>query len=211
MQAIDTIFYIAILMFSVMVHEVAHGLVAYKQGDPTAKVAGRLTLNPIKHIDLFGTIILPLLLAISGTGLMFGWAKPVPYNPNNFKNRRKGTIFVAAAGVVTNLIIACIFSILIRFLPDMTFIDAVMAASLLKISVMIVLINLVLAIFNLIPIPPLDGSRILFSLLPARFIKYEYILDRYAIVFLIIIIFIGFRLISPLIFGAFTLFTGLYL
>ena len=114
MQAVDSIFYIIILLLSVIIHEMAHGYTALYFGDQTAKLAGRLTLNPIKHLDLFGSILLPLLLVFSGTGIVFGWAKPVPFNPFNLRNQRLGTIAVAAAGVIVNLFIALIFGILIR-------------------------------------------------------------------------------------------------
>ena len=208
MQPMDTLFYILIVMLSVMVHEVAHGFVAYREGDPTAKVAGRLTLNPLKHIDLFGTIILPLVLILSNAGFVFGWAKPVPYNPHNFRNRRRGTLLVASAGIIMNLIIAVVFAAFVRFLPHASFLPLSTAQSLMNISVSIVVINVLLAIFNLVPVPPLDGSRILFSLLPARFFKYESWLDRYSLIFVIIFIAFGWKFIVPLVFKVFTLLTG---
>jgi Zn-dependent protease len=209
MQPAQTIFYVLILILSVMVHEVAHGFMAYKEGDPTAKLAGRLTLNPLKHIDPMGTIIIPLLLAITNAGFMFGWAKPVPYNPNNFRNRRRGTLLVASAGIIMNLIIAVVFSLIIRMLPGMTFLSASAAQSFMDVSVSIVLLNVLLAIFNLMPIPPLDGSRIIFSLLPSRFFKYEAWLERYSLAFVIIFIIFGWKLILPLVFSVFTLLTGI--
>src|SRR3989338_9716356 len=109
----DTIFYIAILIMSVVIHEVSHGFVAEKFGDHTARHAGRLTLNPIPHLDLFGSFILPFLLVISNASFVIGWAKPVPYNPENLNNRKWGTVAVASAGVLSNLLVAVIFSIII--------------------------------------------------------------------------------------------------
>lgn len=198
---------IVILLLSVIVHEVAHGLMAYKQGDPTAKIAGRLTLNPIRHIDPIGTILVPILL-FTTTGFLFGWAKPVPYNPNNFRNRRRGTLLVASAGVLMNIIIAAVFSIIIRLIPDMAFLSENFAKALTEVSVIIISINLLLAIFNLVPIPPLDGSRILFSLLPSRFFKYEVWLDRYSLLFVLIFVFFGWKLLFPVLNWVFAIFVG---
>src|SRR3989344_1401885 len=114
MQGIDVIFYITILLMSVVIHEVSHGFMAERFGDKTARYAGRLTLNPLKHLDIFGSILLPILLYVS-SGFAFGWAKPVPYNPDNLTNRKWGTIAVAAAGVLANFLIAILFSIIILF------------------------------------------------------------------------------------------------
>jgi len=205
MQGGEAIFYVAILILSVMVHEVAHGFMAYKEGDSTAKVAGRLSLNPLKHIDPMGTIILPLLLVITNAGFIFGWAKPVPFNPNNFRNRRRGTFLVAFAGIWMNLIIALVFSLLIRFLPG----SGITTPALLSVFASIVFINILLAIFNLVPVPPLDGSRILFSLLPARFFQYEAWLERYSLALVILFVIFGWKFIIPLVFWLFSLLTGL--
>ena len=164
MQAIDGIFYIVVLIMSVVVHEVAHGYTAYLLGDNTARNSGRLTLNPIKHLDPFGSVILPLLLVLMQAGFVIGWAKPVPYNPANLRDEKKGTFFVSIAGILANLILAIVFGILIRFAP--LFIGVAFLGAFYKIASIIVLLNLVLALFNLIPIPPLDGSKVLFSFLP---------------------------------------------
>ena len=147
---------------SVVIHEVSHGFVALRFGDKTALYAGRLTLNPLKHLDMFGSIILPAFLVLTHSPFLFGWAKPVPYNPNNLTNRKWGTIAVAAAGVLANLFMAILFGLILRFS-----INSVVPTNFVSIISSIVLINLGLAIFNLIPIPPLDGSKILFSLLPS--------------------------------------------
>src|SRR5690242_19470859 len=161
---ISFIFQLFILVFSVVIHEISHGFMALFFGDKTAEYEGRLTLNPITHIDLFGSIILPLLLYLSNAGFMLGWAKPVPYNPYNLRNRKIAEPMVAFAGPLSNLFIAVIFGIIIRVL-----VSASMISNLLVIIFgFIVLVNISLAIFNLIPVPPLDGSKILFSFLPFK-------------------------------------------
>ena len=123
MDPIITIFSLVILLFSVIIHELAHGYIAYSLGDPTAKYAGRLTLNPIKHLDPFGSVILPLILFISGSPILFGWAKPVPVNPYNFKDQKWGSLKVAIAGPITNIALAVFFGLLIRFIPSSFFIS----------------------------------------------------------------------------------------
>ncbi len=155
----ETIFVIVILIFSVVIHEVAHGAAAYHLGDPTAKYAGRLSLNPIKHLDPVGSILVPLLLILLPTRIVFGWAKPVPINPYNFKDQKYGEAKVAFAGAGINLLIALIFGLSLRFFSGF-FINY---PSLIFIFSIITFINLILAIFNLLPIPPLDGSHLLFA------------------------------------------------
>ena len=158
MELFDTIFVIAIIMFSAVVHELMHGVAADKLGDPTARYAGRLTLNPIPHLDAIGSVILPLFLALSQSPFLFGWAKPVPYNPYNlFRAPRWGEAIVAAAGPASNFAIALVFGAFIRLgvLENLTPVFAIIVA-----------VNVMLGIFNLIPIPPLDGSKILPRLLP---------------------------------------------
>ena len=214
MQAIDGIFYVIVLIMSVVIHEFAHGYVAYLLGDNTARLLGRLTLNPIKHLDLFGSIILPLLLILSKAGFVIGWARPVPYNPNNLKSGRKGTILVSVAGVLANLSVALIFGLLIRFAPQLGIpfytADANLVHPFYKIATTIVLTNLVLAIFNLIPIPPLDGSKILLSLLPSRLRYIENFLERFGMFILLFFIIFLWDNISPVIYFVFTLITGLH-
>jgi Zn-dependent protease len=203
MQAIDAIFYIVVLVMSIVIHEVSHGFVAEYFGDRTARLAGRLTLNPIKHLDLFGSILLPALLVLAKAGFLFGWAKPVPYNPNNFRNEKVGTIAVAAAGVLANFLIAIIFGLIIRF--------AGVSASpaFYTITSSIVLVNLALGIFNLMPIPPLDGSKILFSLLPRSMSHIVDFIEQYAIVLLVIFIIFLSNSLLPVLSFLFTLLTGL--
>jgi len=180
---INFIFQIIILIISVMAHEVAHGAVAFYFGDPTAKNLGRLTLNPLKHIDLFGSIILPLILVISGTGFIFGWAKPVPYNPYNLRNRRLGEFCVSIAGIFTNFVIAIIFSVLVKFSTVLN-----LSSMTVDLMVYIIFLNVILAVFNLIPIPPLDGSKILFTLIPYRYESHLRVLEKYGFYFLIVFI-----------------------
>src|SRR5271157_1248941 len=118
MDILITIFSLIVLLFSVIIHELAHGYVAYSLGDPTAKYAGRLTLNPLKHLDPFGSIILPLLLFIAGSPFLFGWAKPVPINPYNFTDKKYGEIKVSIAGPASNLLLAIFFGLILRFIPS---------------------------------------------------------------------------------------------
>lgn len=155
-----------ILIFSAILHEIMHGFVAEKLGDPTARLAGRLTLNPIKHIDPFMSILLPLLLIVSGSPVIFGAAKPVPVDPFNLKDGKKDMALVALAGPLTNLMIAIISAFIIKGIFFFTVSDIfVYVAIILK---LVIHINLLLAIFNLIPIPPLDGSKIVAMFLPDR-------------------------------------------
>lgn len=197
-----TIFSIIILILSVVVHEVSHGYAALFLGDMTAKYAGRLTLNPIKHLDPVGSIFLPLLLSILPGGLIFGWAKPVPYNPYNLRNRRWGELIVAAAGPISNLVIAFVFGMIIRLglAPNEAF---------LNLSFIIVVINVVLAVFNLIPIPPLDGSKILFSVLPQQYAHFRERLERLGFFLLLFVIFFMWQLFFPLIMWLVNVFTGM--
>jgi len=155
----ETIFFIAVLIFSVVLHEVSHGYMANWLGDPTARLQGRLTLNPISHIDPIGSILLPLLLKLSGSPFLIGYAKPVPYNPYNLRGRYAEAL-VAFAGPAVNIFLAAIFGLAIRFFGSS------LDASMLSAFEIIVITNMVLALFNLIPIPPLDGSKILSGILP---------------------------------------------
>lgn len=185
----SVILQIVILILSAVLHEVAHGYVALALGDPTAKFQGRLTLNPLKHLDPFGSVILPILMYISTAGgLVFGWAKPVPYNPYNLRHKH-GPALVAAAGPVTNLIVAIIFGVIVRLGGD------VLSASFLEVAVLVVIINVLLAVFNLLPIPPLDGSKVLFALLPYHARSIEDFLNRYQLFVLLFILFFGWKII----------------
>ncbi len=212
MQAIDGIFYVVILIMSVVIHEVSHGYAAYLLGDNTAYVNGRLTLNPLKHLDPFGSVILPLLLIVLNAGFVVGWARPVPYNPDNLRNRRTGTILVAAAGIAANIILAIVFGLLIRY----AFLFGIAPVSLTsiiippfyKIAAIIVIINLVLAVFNLVPIPPLDGSKILFELLPLKWRPVLNFLERWGMLVLLFFIIFLWSMVVPLVTSVFSLLTG---
>jgi Zn-dependent protease len=177
---------------------------AEQLGDSTARYAGRLTLNPKSHIDLWGTILMPLFLFIStGGSFMFAYAKPVPYNPYNLKNKRSGEFLIALAGPVSNLAIALIFGFLIRFIQQGTMTPVI------EISAYIVLVNIVLAVFNLIPIPPLDGSKLLFSLLPNQYGRLRMQLESFAPILIVVVAFFLWRFISPVIWPIFEAFTGI--
>jgi Zn-dependent protease len=163
------------ILIAITFHEVSHGLVAFKLGDPTAKLLGRLTLNPLAHIDLFGTIIMPILLFVLTEGrFVFGYAKPVPINPTNFKNPRKDMAISAAAGPITNILLAIGSAVLLKLIlaplavisPDPVK-DSVLTPLVMMFSASVVM-NVVLASFNMIPIPPLDGGRVLVGLLPSK-------------------------------------------
>lgn len=200
----EIIFSIAILIMSVVIHEVAHGYAALSQGDVTAKYAGRLTLNPISHIDIFGSIIFPFICFLLPGNLILGWAKPVPYNPYNLRNQKWGEAIVAVAGPLSNIIIALFFGILIRFSEILKLSEPVV-----ELSMMVVFINLLLAIFNMIPVPPLDGSKILMALLPVSVkMKYRSAIEGYGLFLIIFVAFFAWQFISPILAVLFRLFTG---
>lgn len=167
---------------SVVVHEVAHGYSALLLGDPTAKLQGRLTLNPLKHLEWFGSFVVPLITSMAGIG--FGWAKPVIINPYNFKNRRTGELVVALAGPAANILLATVFALVGRFF----FFNEAIA--------LIVIVNISLAVFNMIPIPPLDGSKILFFFISD---ENRELLERYSIFLFLLLILVGWTYISPII------------
>ncbi len=202
-MSIELIFSLAILVFSVIIHEVSHGYAAYLEGDNTALYAGRLTLNPLKHLEWFGSFILPLITLLTG-GFVIGWAKPVPFNPYNLRNQKWGEAIVAFAGPLSNICIALIFGLLLRFgLPAGLF-----GQSFALIVSMIVYINLVLATFNLVPIPPLDGSKILFSFLPYNMQYIRNFLEKNGVYILIFFVFFLWGFITPLVGLEFRLITG---
>lgn len=154
---------LAALVLSIIAHEVAHGYAADSLGDRTPRMAGRLTLNPFAHIDLLGSVLIPALLVLSNSSMLFGWAKPVPYNPYNLKNQRWGDAMVAVAGSATNIALALIFAGVARFASA----EGMTAAA--SFAAVIVFVNLFLGLFNLIPFPPMDGFTVLRGILPNRF------------------------------------------
>ena len=209
MQLNDLILFLPVLLFSVVLHEYAHGWQALREGDDTAYMLGRLTLNPIPHIDLFGSILVPLMLALLPGGLILGWAKPVPVNPRKYRNYRAGDIRVSLAGIVVNLALALLATLLLvvtiraqAFLPAL-------ASSLQVVERMLtlaILMNLVLAFFNLIPIPPLDGSHVLYHLLPPQLGARYRELSRYGMLILLMLLMVGRPIFSMLMAPAWVLY-----
>jgi len=204
---------IVALILSIVLHEVAHGYAANWLGDPTARLQGRLTLNPVSHIDPLGSVIIPALLYFASAGFLFGWAKPVPYNPYNlrplFGQSRYAEAFVAAAGALTNFLLAIIFALLIRY--------GIVTGAALELSSYIVYINLLLGFFNLIPLPTLDGSKVLLALLPANAaMRYQELtaqIERLGLLFTFLLLFLFINVLwtpfSVLLFKVFGFLTGL--
>lgn len=196
------------ILIAIILHEVAHGFVAYRLGDPTAKVMGRLTLNPIAHIDIFGTILMPVMLFIFTNGqFVFGYAKPVPINPYNFKNPKRDMAISAAGGPATNILLAILSVMLIKYavIPASAFVSDDIVAKVIKPLIMMltasVTINVILASFNLIPIPPLDGGRVLMGLLPHKQANALGKLEPFGMIIVLILVMTGMAgyIIMPLI------------
>jgi len=193
----DTVFLIFVIVFSAIIHEYSHGWMANQLGDPTAKYAGRLTLNPLKHIDPIGSILLPLLLI--PTGFLFAYAKPVPYNPYNLKDQKWGPEKVAFAGPLANFFLAFIFGITLQLVP---------AGPMTSFFYIIVYANVLLGVFNLVPIPPLDGSKLLFAFLPSNAMRVRQVLQQYGFLILIVFIMSFSSILSPVIQFFVNLFVG---
>lgn len=173
----------AVLIFSVMLHEVSHGAAAYLLGDPTAKEQKRLTLNPIRHIDPVGTILLPAILLLAKSPALLGWAKPVPFDPRYFKNPRSGIALVSLAGPLTNFLLAAVFAVVLRATGQSGMAGEVAAYGLVM--------NLMLGFFNLIPIPPLDGSKVIGVFLPARLRRAYFSVERFGFILIFALLYFG--------------------
>ncbi|RJQ32574.1 MAG: site-2 protease family protein [Actinobacteria bacterium] len=189
---------IPLIVYSVILHEISHGFVAYLMGDMTAKASGRLSLNPVRHIDPFGTILLPIL-SVLAFGFGFGYAKPVPIDPRNFRDAETGMMFTGAAGPIANILIGTFLGLVVKF-------GLVTKGLFFQVFFLLVLANFLLAIFNLIPIPPLDGSRVLIHFLPARFKYFYYRLESFGFLLIFLLIFLAgntffgllFKVLSPI-------------
>ena len=203
MTVVVSLFSLIVVLFSIILHECAHGLAAERCGDPTARQAGRITLNPIPHLDPIGSVLLPGFLLLIGSPILFGWAKPVPINPHNLNNPKRDMMWIGLSGPTTNFAIALVLALFARLLP--------MSASLGTIILFYgVAINLMLGFFNLIPIPPLDGSRILTGLLPERYADAMNRLGRFGFIIVIILLMSGvLRIISGMVVGLSLVLTGI--
>jgi Zn-dependent protease len=209
MQSSDIILFLPVLLFSVVLHEYAHGWQALREGDDTAYMLGRLTLNPVPHIDLFGSILVPLMLILARSSFLIGWAKPVPVNPRKYRDYRGGDIRVSLAGIAVNLILAvCATLLLVLIIHLQRLVPALMPSLgvLARMAQFGVLINLVLAFFNLIPIPPLDGSHVLYHLLPPRLGMAYRNLQQYGMLILLAVMFLARPIFGLLLTPAFVLY-----
>ncbi|MBW3534539.1 MAG: site-2 protease family protein [Gemmatimonadetes bacterium] len=186
---LDFLLFVPGLLVAIVVHELAHAWQARREGDPTAERLGRITLNPLPHLDLWGSLLVPALLWVSNVGFLFGWAKPVPVDPRNYRDPKWGDVRVSLAGVVMNLVMAVVFTVLWAIVAALGEAGPVWDA-VSRIMMFGVLINLVLAFFNLIPIPPLDGSHVVYHLLPPRLAHGYQALGRFGIILLMALIFL---------------------
>jgi len=204
----EFVFQILILIMSVVIHEVSHGYAALMLGDQTARYQGRLTLNPLKHLDPMGSFVVPAAAYFLG-GFIFGWAKPVPYNPYNLKPGRWSEAAVAAAGPGANIALAFIFGLLLR--AGVSSSASWATPAFVEITAVVVFINILLAIFNLMPVPPLDGSKLLFAIFPNNLYEMRNFFERYGLLLVILFIFFLWQFIFPVIFFIFHLITGVTL
>ncbi len=195
MDITTTLFSIIILIVSIIFHELAHGAMADYLGDPTPGMSGRLTLNPVAHMELVGSFLLPLLCIISGSGFIIGWAKPVPFNPGYFKDKRWGPALVAIAGPAMNIVIAGIFATVFRVVAASH--DSVIPTMIILSGV--VVINVSLAVFNMVPVPPLDGHHILGAIFPKYRNWATRVMQSYGLILLIVVIFFAGSVIGPIV------------
>jgi Zn-dependent protease len=204
----EVLIFLPVLLISVVLHEVAHGWVALKQGDDTAARAGRLTLNPVPHIDFIGSILVPLALVFTSSGVLFGWAKPVPVDPRNFRDHRRGDILVSLAGIAANLLLMVVFLVLMTGALWLARLGAgaePVAAVLYRAGGLGVILNLILAFFNLVPLPPLDGSHVVYHVLPRRLRSGYRAVGRYGLLILMGILFLAPGILRVLLWPAYAL------
>lgn len=200
MDYLSLVLYFVVIVPSAIFHEYMHGWTAEQLGDPTARYAGRLTLDPRVHIDWFGTILMPILLFfVSGGNFLFAYAKPVPYNPYNLRNQKWGPVLVGLAGPLANFALAVVFALLAQFVA--------IGSPMFGFFQIIIIANLSLMVFNLVPLPPLDGSKLLYALWPASAAQALATLERYSFVALIIFIFYGSKFLTPIIAWLYALIT----
>lgn len=193
MDPITNIFLVIILIISFMIRNIVYGYTANWLGDPTARLSGRITANPLAHIDPLGTVIIPGILIFTGTGIILGWPKPMPYNKYNFTNQKWGEVILGLSGSLANLVLAIVFAFIIRFAP--------ISSNFLDLAVDVILLNLFLAFFNLIPIPPLDGSKLLANLLPYnlyyKYTQFIQMLEANPLFSLVFVLFIFMFIVGP--------------
>lgn len=209
-QLLGQIYQVIVLIFLVIIHEVSHGLMAYRLGDNTAKEMGRLTLNPIKHLEFFGSFLVPFLFIITGSSFILGWAKPVPFNPYNLKDPKRDGALIALAGPVSNFLIAMIFGVFVRlmvaFMPIAT---SLILYNIYGLFNIVIFVSVLLAFFNLIPIPPFDGSRIVLAFLHGEAERFWLRLEHYGTLLIIILLFGGMlNFLSPLVVSVYSLIAG---
>jgi len=209
-QLLGQIYQVLVLIFLVIIHEVSHGLMAYKLGDNTAKEMGRLTLNPIKHLEFFGSFLVPLLFIATNSPFILGWAKPVPFNPYNLKDPKRDGALIALAGPASNFLVAIVFGLMSRlmaaFLPIAA--DPILYNVYILFNI-IIFVSVLLAFFNLIPIPPFDGSRIVLAFLRGEAERFWLQMERYGTFLIIILLFGGaLNFLSPLVIATYNLIAG---
>ncbi|MEK7463199.1 MAG: site-2 protease family protein [Patescibacteria group bacterium] len=209
-QLLGQLYQIIVLIFLVIIHEVAHGLMAYRLGDNTAKELGRLTLNPIKHLELFGSFLVPLLFIITNSPFILGWAKPVPFNPYNLKNPKRDGALIALAGPLSNFLIAIIFGLIVRLMVVFTPIaSSPVLYNIYNLLNVVIFVSVLLAFFNLIPIPPFDGSRIVFAFLSGKAERFWLQMEQYGMLLIVLLLFGGvLSFLYPLVIFVFRLIVG---